>query len=164
MQIRSVNCKKNQDFILVVTQSGDTQRVNDYDFGKEYYLPVDVNDTTLGEAVLGCLAACRWITYDDDPSFFYPMETIVPRYKQWVADTMAKYGYKTKTKMFRYMDNCSLDMKDNKITVAPYHHRALEAWSGQDLEGKNNVIIPADSSPAEIGAALKLAFSRCTSY
>ena len=164
MQIRSVNCKKNQDFILVVTQSGDTQRVNDYDFGKAYYLPVDVNDTTLGEAVLDCLAACRWITYDDDPSFFYPMETIVPRYNQWVADTMAKYGYKTKNKMFRQMDSCSFRQSENLIEISPSKHEKLEAWGREKDDGIEDVIIPADSTPAEIGAALKLAFSRCTSY
>lgn len=164
MEVRSVDCKRNQNFLLVVTQSGYTRRVNDYDYGKEYYLPITVDDETLGKAVLDCLQACRWITYEDNPEFFYPLETIVPRYKKWLAETMVKYNYKTKTKMFRNMDSCRTEMKEGIIKITPMHHEKLERWGREKDDGIEDVIIDANSTPAEIGAALKLAFSRCTSY
>jgi len=164
MEIRSVDCNLNQDFIYLITQSGDIERVPDYQCGKEYYLSPEVDDHILGEAVLDCLEACRWITYDDNPDFFYHEKNVLPKYKQWIENTMKEYGYKTKNKMFRQMDSCSFRQSENLIEISPSKHEKLEAWGREKDDGIEDVIIPADSTPAEIGAALKLAFSRCTSY
>jgi hypothetical protein len=38
----------------------------------------------------------------------------------------------------------------------------LEQWEGLGPNDAGAVEIPADSTPAEIGAALRLAFTRCT--
>ncbi|NDL44379.1 contact-dependent growth inhibition system immunity protein, partial [Photorhabdus laumondii] len=46
----------------------------------------------------------------------------------------------------------------------PSSHEKLEGWSGDGISVADYVVIPADSSPEEVGAALRLAFSRCRSY
>ena len=71
---------------------------------------------------------------------------------------MEKYGYKTKRSMFKNMKSVSIQRKENQIIFGPSHHEKLEVWG----RTKGDIIIPANSSPAEVGAALRLAFSRCT--
>ena len=48
------------------------------------------------------------------------------------------------------------------ITISPNHHEKLEAWSGNGFTKADNDVIPANSSPAEVGAAFRVVFSRCT--
>jgi hypothetical protein len=57
------------------------------------------------------------------------------------------------------MKRVSLESKNGVLTLIPMHHAKLEAWEGV-VEGAT-VLIPATSTPEEIGAALRLALSRC---
>jgi hypothetical protein len=68
------------------------------------------------------------------------------------------YGYKTKKTMFRNMDICSITAKNNSITFETRHHEKLEGWCETERYKADYVTIP----PQEIGAALRLALSRCT--
>ncbi|EPS9462270.1 CDI system immunity protein CdiI-o11, partial [Escherichia coli] len=43
----------------------------------------------------------------------------------------------------------------------PSFHEKLEAWSGNRINESDYVVLPADSSPTEIGSGLRLALSRC---
>ncbi|MEJ1554439.1 contact-dependent growth inhibition system immunity protein, partial [Escherichia coli] len=47
------------------------------------------------------------------------------------------------------------------ITIRPSFHEKLEAWSGNRINESDYVVLPADSSPTEIGSGLRLALSRC---
>ncbi|XBS71987.1 contact-dependent growth inhibition system immunity protein [Acerihabitans sp. KWT182] len=49
-----------------------------------------------------------------------------------------------------------------RLRISPSQHEKRDAWSGDGLTDADDPVLPADSSPAEIGAALRLAFSRCT--
>ncbi len=60
------------------------------------------------------------------------------------------------------MKNCDIECGDGFITIGPTHHEKLEAWSGDGISEADYVVIPADSPLSKIGAALRLAFSRCT--
>lgn len=70
-----------------------------------------------------------------------------------------KYGYKTKRSLFKDMSHCIIHYVNEIITISPMRHEKLEAWAG--LEQSEHVILSADNSPAEIGAGLRLALSRC---
>lgn len=151
----------NGDFILVETWSGYRGPAYDPD-GKQIYLPVDVEDTSLGQAVLEALSVSRVIDVKEIPIFFdYQKRQEI--YKKWIESLMSRFGYKTKRALFKNMDECGIEVLDGKITLHPQHHEKLEAWGATENGTKDNVIIPADSSPEEIGAALRLAFARCTS-
>jgi hypothetical protein len=59
------------------------------------------------------------------------------------------------------MKHCGTTLIDQVITIRPSNHEKLEAWSGKNISEDNYVILSLDNSPEEIGAGLKLAFSRC---
>ncbi|MBP9693427.1 MAG: CdiI family contact-dependent growth inhibition immunity protein [Alphaproteobacteria bacterium] len=60
------------------------------------------------------------------------------------------------------MKSCGINLDQGLITIRPSHHEKLEAWSGEGIDKRDYVNIPHDSEPSQIGAALRLAFSRCT--
>jgi len=60
------------------------------------------------------------------------------------------------------MKSCGIELDGNIIIIRPSYHEKLEAWGGNGFTEKDYVKIPVDSSLAEIGAGLRLAFSRCT--
>jgi len=158
---KAASAVNNVDFILVETYSGYSNVYVDPQ-GKRIYLEPDVDNLTLGQAVLEALNASRIIPAEEAYDFgdFGWRSNM---YKEWIQSAMNKFGYKTKRALFKNMDNCGIKMLGDKITMHPRHHEKLEAWSATENGDKDNVIIPADSSPEEIGAALRLAFSRCTS-
>ncbi|MBN6114403.1 contact-dependent growth inhibition system immunity protein [Xanthomonas campestris pv. phormiicola] len=166
------DAKINNDFISVKTFSGYRSSRADPQ-GVEYFLNTDVADEELGFAVLDALAHSRfvlsepredvWIhpevTFDRE---LYNYDLTNQRYDQWVGGILEQYGYKTKRALFKDMKNCSIESKCGQITIRPSHHEKLEAWSGKGIGEGDHVIIPSGSSPSDVGAALRLAFSRCT--
>jgi hypothetical protein len=81
-------------------------------------------------------------------------------YPVWVNALMERYGYKTKRALFKNMKNVGIANKNGVLTFTPRHHYRLEGWEG--VRGDAKVVIPATSTPEEIGAALRLALSYCT--
>jgi hypothetical protein len=157
--------KSNKDFIFVRTHSGWRTHLPDPE-GKQFYVSHAASDEELGQSVMKALAASRRIDPREcDPNQWVKSLTDdkgrVLSYIEWVAQTMAQYGYKTKRAMFKDMKSCIIEMADDMITMQPWHHVKLEAWDGDGLTEKDNAVISADSSPAEVGAALRLALSRC---
>jgi hypothetical protein len=150
----------NGDFIFIETQSGYRSCVSD-PLGESFYLSPNIDDQTLGKAVLKALAKSRIIAPEDFGTFF-DRDRIQEYYESWVEKTKELYGYKTKKAMFRNMDYCSVVAENNTIKFEPWHHEKLESW-GATANGKADYVIIPDSSPEEaVGAALRLALSRCT--
>ena len=150
---------KNQDFILVVTYSGYRRTTRDPD-GVQTLLSLDVSDEELGQATLLALSKSRIIDVSEIGTFFN-IDNVKKRYDAWVADLMAKYNYKTKRALFKNMMQCSVEIRDGRLTISPFCHEKLEAWSGKGLTEDDDVILPVNSTTEEIGAGLRLAFSRC---
>jgi hypothetical protein len=161
----------NGDFFLIETYSGyRSARVDPK--GKKHFLPPDVSDKDLGSAILDALAYSRFVLpapredvwihpeveFDSD---LYDYNIGIQRSKQWVEHLMEKYGYKTKRALYKNMHTCSIERYQNLLTIHPWHHEKLEVWGGMSMKDQE-VTLSADSSPSEIGAALRLAFSRCT--
>ena len=76
---------------------------------------------------------------------------------------MTRYGYKTKRALFKNMLSCGVTLQEGTIIIRPSYHDQLEGWSGGRFTEKDYVRVPETASPAEVGAGLRLAFSRCTS-
>ena len=163
----------NGDFYSVKTYSGFRGGSHEDYKGIEHRLPPNISDQDLGLAVLDAMARSRWVlgipregsVYPPNVEFdsdLYNRELSMERGKKWVADLMAQYGYKTKRALYKNMQNCSIDRYGDSIKFMPSHHEKLEMWSRVKDDGIEDVILPVTSTPAEIGAALRLAFSRCT--
>jgi hypothetical protein len=163
----------NRDFICVETYSGYGGGTNADPQGKQNFLTPDASDYALGDAVLDALAHSRLIlaapragsTYPPDIVFdpdFSDYKQIGERYAARTRVLMEHYGYKTRRALFKDMKNCYVKREGGTVTICPSHHEKLEAWGRTKGDGIEDVVLPADSPPGEIGAALRTAFSRCT--
>ena len=150
---------KNQDFILVVTYSGRGIIARDPD-GIQTILPLEVSDEELGQATLLALAKSR-IMDDNEIWPFMDRDNVKKRYDAWVADLMTKYNYKTRRALFKNMMQCSVEISDERLTISPSCHEKLEAWSGKGISDDDKVALSVNSTTEEIGAGVRLAFSRC---
>ncbi|MBW4794999.1 contact-dependent growth inhibition system immunity protein [Pseudomonas tolaasii] len=162
----------NNELVYVKTYSGYRSSRAD-PLGVEHHASPDISDRALGEAVLDALAHSRfvlpeprkdvWIhpeaTFDRD---LYDNTLTLHRYKQWVDSKLERFGYKTRRALFKDMKKCSIECRGGQITIRPSHHEKLEFWSGKGISESLHIAVPCESAPADIGAALRLAFARCT--
>ena len=172
VRVRWGGAKTNGDFICIETWSGYRSASRD-PHGVQYLFDMDVSDEALGAAVRDVLIHSRFVlpaprkdvrihpeaTFDAD---FYDYKKGIERYAKWTKDLMGKYGYKTKRALFMDMKSCDIEEREGVITIGPNHHEKLEAWGREKGDGIEDVVIEASRGPSEIGAALRLAFSRCT--
>ena len=164
--------KCNSDFICVETCSGYRGGTDVDPKGKQHFIATDASDENLGLAVVDALAHSRWVlsapregsTYSPEVEFDSDLtfKKGAERYVAWTEFLIERYSYKTKRALFKDMKNVSIEKKSGSITFKPWHHEKLEAWGRTKGDGIEDVVIPDTSTPAEIGAALRLALSRCT--
>ena len=151
--------ESNSDFICVETYSGYRSSALDPE-GKQHLLAPDASDELLGLAVQDSLSHSRFLPVEAVPAFF-GYRAVAHRYVEWVKALMERYGYKTKRALFKNMKTCGIECCSGVITIRPTNHEKLEGWSGEGISKDDFVIVPEDNPPAVIGAALRLAFSRC---
>ena len=121
-------------------------------------LQPDCPDNELGEAVLKALAAFKVVPAEERAAV-KKLSKDEDWYGQWIEERMARFGYKRKGQLFKRLYSCSIRNTEGELIIRPSNHDQLEGWSG--LGDSEEVHIPADSTPEEIGAALRLGFSRC---
>ncbi|EPB0880350.1 contact-dependent growth inhibition system immunity protein [Yersinia enterocolitica] len=153
------SCFCNNKFLNINTDSGLGLMRRDPLF-PPHLLPPDADDKSIGEAVFIALSNSRTLSLEESTDFF-DLEKVKEQYVAWIAMLMERYGYKTKRALFKDMKNCSIHCINGVITIVPTRHEKLEAWSGKGIKESDDVVISVNSSPAEIGAALRLALSRC---
>lgn len=154
------SCYHKTEFLLIETQSGLGMVAADPLF-PSHLLPTDVDDHCLGETILQALSDSRTLNALDERVAFFDLERGKEQYAAWKAMLMEKYGYKTKKALFKDMKNCGIHLINGVIKISPTRHEKLEAWGRTKGDGIEDVILPVDSSPAEIGAGLRLALNRC---
>lgn len=150
---------ENQDLINISTWSSCGIRALDPD-GANILLSKNASNEELGQAALLALSKSRKIEQSEIATFF-DRDNVNQRYNNWVANLMDKYGYKTKRALFKKMMRCSIEIRNGVLTISPSYHDKLEGWGGEGFTESDKVILPINSSPEEIGAGLRLAFSRC---
>ncbi|WP_065389818.1 contact-dependent growth inhibition system immunity protein [Photorhabdus namnaonensis] len=159
---KSARCIFNGDFYSVTTYSGYRALYLD-PLGGNHMLSPDTSDAELGAVVINALSKSRFIPYESLGDFL-DNEKRKERYDQWVTEMMEFHRYRSKRQLFKKMNSCNIRLLDGLITIKPSGHEKLELWTGLGIVESDYVIIPADSSPEEVGAALRQAFSRCRSY
>ncbi|HEY4468701.1 MAG TPA: contact-dependent growth inhibition system immunity protein [Klebsiella sp.] len=154
------NAFVTNEFLNIETYSGLGMTGRDPLFPSHLLLP-HIDDKSLGEEILQALFDSRTLTELADRVEFFDLEKGKEQYAAWTAMLMEKYGYKSKRALFKNMKKCGVHLTNNVITIRPSFHEKLEAWSGGKISEADYVVLPADSSPSEIGAGLRLALSRC---
>ncbi|MDB6372549.1 contact-dependent growth inhibition system immunity protein [Photorhabdus bodei] len=159
---RNARCVFNGDFYSITSYSGYRSLNLDL-LGGNHMLSPDISDEKLGVAVSDALSKSRFIPFENLGDFL-DNEKRKERYDQWVTEMIGFRRYRSRRQLFKKMNSCDIRLLDGVITIMPYGHEKLELWTGKGIVESDNVIIPADSSPEEVGSALRLAFSRCRSY
>ncbi|WP_083861338.1 contact-dependent growth inhibition system immunity protein [Microvirga lotononidis] len=148
---------KTADFISIVTHSG--YRGSAIEIGRAYCIvPATINERDLGIAAQECLGKSRFLSLEQIPDFF-ELGRLKRDHDLWIDELMQKHGFKTKRALFKSMLSCNLTISDDVLTIEPTVHEKLEGWSGRGEE--ETIVLPADSSPGEVGAAIRAAFERC---
>lgn len=127
---------------------------------KSMVLVVDAPEEDLGQALLTALGRSRFLSLEES----YQIDSTGQiRYQAWIHERMKQFGYKSKRAFFRYMNHCFISSFEGRITIRPQCHEKIEGWGRERDDGIENVILPDTAHPAEVGAGLRLAFSRCIS-
>lgn len=129
----------------------------------EVDLPPAASDHELGLAVNEGLSHSRELTLRDLNAEIGALDRDQRKaqYDQWLARFMARHGYKTKRALFFTMLHVTINRRAGRLELSPSNHDRLDGWSGDGLARNSAVALPADSPAADIGVALRLAFSRC---
>ena len=151
----------NNDFINIMTRSGYRMYLADLE-KKNTYLATDASNKELGQHIREALSLSRFVHPIENKELSMYLRD-PDRYKEWLKTTMEKFGYKTKTKMLKPMLDCHVTLYNQMIKLEPWHQYKLEGWDGEGLTEADNVIIPETCTDEELGAAARLALSRCTS-
>jgi len=148
----------NSKFISVWTYSA-------YRMGQPdpLYEPVDLSvnclDNELGYAIVFALNKTRFFSLKQAEEI---REASSNHYNKCIEQQVKKYGYRSRRALFKDMKSCSISETGEVITILPSHYEGLEEFSNKGIAEDQHVKIPTSSGHAEIGAALRLAFSRCT--
>ena len=158
---KTVSCKMNKEFISIKAYSGYRSATAD-PVAEEYFLNIDVCEEILGEFVLEALQQSRFLELEEMQNLNINSKN---NYENWVKKIQNLYGYKTRRAMFRWMKNCHITLDKDILIISPSYHERIESWGDGNgiITEKDDIKIPADSTPEEIGAALRLAFDRCKS-
>ncbi|WP_321941861.1 contact-dependent growth inhibition system immunity protein [Paraburkholderia tropica] len=153
-----LTAKCNEKFICIVPQSGYRLAMADQST-KEYLISPDAQDDELGAAICSALHESRFLSLEEANALRLVADE---QYAVWTQALMDRYGYQTKMALFKNMKSCSVVKVGYKLVLSPSHHDKLDSWSREKGDGIEDITIPCGSTMAEIGAALRLAFSRCT--
>jgi len=126
-----------------------------------WYLPPSVEDELLGHTLRLALKASRRISVEEFQKLFHS-GVVQKNGEERNALAMKQYGYKSKRAMYKHMDNCSISVADGQIEIAPQHHNSLDGYSAT-TDGPHPLYIAETATDAELGAALREGFTRCTS-
>jgi hypothetical protein len=146
----------NGELFCVQTQSG--RGLVRFDLqGSQLLLTADVADCDLGSATLEALHHSRFLSEREADEFFAP-RVIETEHDIWINRIMAQHNYRGLEQCFQKMLNCGISFTMGLLTFSPTHHETLVAWSRKVA---CDVVIAGNSSAPEVGAALRLVFSRC---
>ena len=164
------------DFYCVLTQSGFRSGSHIDEKRPEHYLLPDANDKELGEAALGALAVSRWLLSKPAPGDVYHPdiefdgETSNPingqkREQEWGQRMRKRFKLPSKRDVYVPLKRCDIAKKNGDIVISCRAHVPSknygDCWGFATPEMSPYVIMPDTASAEEIGAGLRLAFSRC---
>lgn len=148
----------NPKIIAVRTLSGFRATLGDPS-GPTFIFGTEALNSELGDSILDCLGHSRFIREEKELQTLHSGREAA--YSQFVEKLLLAGSYKTRRALFNMMVHCNIEKLDDKITIRPTFHRALEAWSGETFTAADSVVVSSDCSPTALGEALREAFRRC---
>lgn len=156
----SCTAERNERIYLFRTWSGFTRDLIEVT-EPPIILPSEASDSELGSAILKCLSASRVYQTWEEAEPFYKADAERRKFPDGLTELALEYGFKSRRDFFRLMDHCFVSLRDHNVKISPSVHEQLEGWSGLDKHDSQAAIVSVGEAASEIGAALRLAFSRC---
>ncbi|MGS0515332.1 contact-dependent growth inhibition system immunity protein [Xanthomonas oryzae pv. oryzicola] len=150
----------NGDFYRLITMSKGVLRYADPDIEPKY-LASDVDDGELGCALRMTFEASRCVSTEDFNKIFHS-GVVQERAKEQDKWEVRNYGYKSKKAMMKNMAVCTVLVGD-EIKIQPTHKKSLNGYTIKKDTGPFPLFVPKTATDAELGAALREGFKRCTS-
>lgn len=151
----------NNDYFCICTMSRGMLRYAEPD-ADLLFLPPESGSAELGEALRIAMSRSRQVSPDEFQRIFNS-GIIQKNHGDREKVAMSLYGYKNRREMYRSMNCCSVEQVDGMIDIYPQHHKSLDGFRGISNDGPEILHIPEVVSNAELGAALREGFRRCTS-
>jgi len=114
----------------------------------------------LGRSIVDALVASRFLSLEEVSSFF-DSSTKKKNYEDWVALLLDRYGYKSRTALFKNMKYCYVYKINGVIMIIPSSHDKLEEWGSKGIKSTDDEAVDENSSHFELGAALKRCLEKC---
>lgn len=164
------------DFLCIFTVSGFRAGTSIDEKKPEIYLDPDAIDEELGRAVMNAMAASRWLIPNPPPgNIFHPDVEVdaetsnfikaQKREEEWGQQMRKRFTLPSKREVYVPLKRCDIAKKEGVITIRCRVHypdkNYGDCWGFDTNEHAPYVILPDTASAEEIGAGLKLAFSRC---
>ena len=126
-------------------------------------LDASATDAAVGSAILAAVSKSRFLTIEEADSFANRRAREIRNKGELNAKLrMERYGYKNETQMNKDTKYVNVTLAKGKFTIDPSHTDGLGSYTGVSARNQK-VVIPGGSLPTKIGAAFRLALSRCTS-
>ena len=150
----------NGDFIDFITMSHGGMMYAEPS-ASPLFLPPDADDAILGLTLRTALNASKQISAAEFYKLF--QSGLVQQLgKEREAKTMQTYGYKTKRALYKHMLICDIKLVDGWLDISPTHSDQKGGYKRLSTDGRENIRLPDTVSDAELGAALREGFKRCT--
>lgn len=168
---RSMRAYYNGQVIALITCSGRGNRGPD-DKGPVHFLPANVPNHLLGEAMQDCLSKSRFLLSAEWKVFFSKEE--IARKDIWENDVLVSglhaKNFKELKKKLMYVEIDKSDMNyetkvksdQRNIVLTPTKNVLGQSWDAVDGgRASKEIIHNYPCPPAELGALLREAFKRC---
>ncbi|MEN5182084.1 contact-dependent growth inhibition system immunity protein [Comamonas testosteroni] len=153
--------KLERRFFQFITISAGVLNYSDPDVEPQYF-PFDASDKILGESLRISLSKSKEVDVREFQKIFHS-GVVQKNTKEREQYVMNKYGYKTRKALYKKMDTCAISAFNDYIEIQPTHQDSLDGWTVKKDMGLTPLQIPHTATDEELGAALRHAFTLCTS-
>lgn len=151
----------NGDFMSIETFSSAVSYAFDPQ-GRVHLLTWDAPDEAIGLALLDCLSFSRYLPYEENRAFYDDIGARKRQRDEWSKVLMEKFEFRSRRALYSGTDLCTVESYDGEIHLMPHCHVKSEVWVRRKSDEFEDVVVRSSSSPSEIGKAVRLAISRCS--
>jgi CDI immunity protein len=150
----------NDKGIFLVTRSGYRMTALD-DEGIRRFLPRDVSNLMLGEALLDCLAASQLVPIPEHKAFFdwHDAERRWKDYEKW---QFSKAGVRSGKAFGKHLMMTLAEVVGDELVILSRARTSPTNWEYPKDYLERAIRLPYASPAPQIGAALREAMNRCT--
>jgi len=156
----SALAQRNPKFFSMMTQSLGVFEFSEPDV-EPIHLGPDADDELLGRRLRQSLSKCRTVSVDEvlEMSKSGILEQRAKERELWRKKT---YGFRTKRALLQDMHWCMVRVSEGQIEISPTDRHSFQGLRETSNGAQDIIYLSVSVSDAEVGAALREGFNRCT--